>query len=74
MNQPSYSPERTLCHTTKQEEDDIDDEVEDLELYYKVWNHNRPDPSESNAEAADRHQTIDDEYKALKREREINKT
>ncbi len=41
------------------------EELQDLDLYYKVFNNHRPEPDESNAEAAERHQAIDDNYKRL---------
>jgi hypothetical protein len=74
QDESSYSYQRSICHTTKHENDETDDELEDIDLYYKIWSQNRPDPDESNAEAAARHQTIDDDYQRLKKERSINKT
>ena len=40
-------------------------ELENLDLYYKIFNMNRPEPGESNSEAAARHQAINDEYEHL---------
>ncbi len=74
QDESSHSPKLSACPTTTHEEDETTDELDDIDLYYKIWNQNRPDPGESNAEAAGRHQTIDDEYEYLKRGRRINKT
>ncbi len=65
QDKSSHSPELPTCPTTTHQEDEINDELEDIDLYYKIWNQNRPDPGESNAEAAARHQTIDDEHESL---------
>jgi hypothetical protein len=46
-------------------DEEDDEELQDLDLYYKVFNNYRPEPDESNAEAAERHQAIDDNYKRL---------
>ena len=35
-------------------------ELEHIDLYYKIFNRNRPEPGESNSEAAARHQAIND--------------
>jgi hypothetical protein len=48
-----------------QDHDDDARELENLDLYYKIFNMNRPEPGESNSEAAARHQTINDEYEHL---------
>jgi hypothetical protein len=46
--------------------EDDDEELQDLDLlYYKVFNNYRPEPDESNAEAAEHHQAINDDYKRL---------
>jgi len=42
--------------------EDTDDELEDIDLYYKAFNRNKPEPEESNAESAARHQAVADEY------------
>jgi hypothetical protein len=47
---------------------DTDDDLTYLDLYYRVFNKHRPEPEpgESNAEAAARHQSIEEEYQQLK--------
>jgi hypothetical protein len=45
--------------------DDDTRELENLDLCYKIFNMNRPEPGESNSEAAARHQAINDEYEHL---------
>ncbi len=62
-------PISTSSATNKWSYDDHDEkdnkELQDLDLYYKVFNKHRPEPDESNAEAAERHQAIEDDYKKL---------
>jgi hypothetical protein len=53
--------------------EDTDDELEDIDLYYKAFNRNKPEPEESNAESAARHQAIAAEYRRLKLENKQNK-
>ena len=50
----------------KEQDEDTDDELNDLFLYYKAFNKNPPEVDKSNAESAARHQAIDDEYRRLK--------
>jgi hypothetical protein len=63
------------CHLLKRMSDTgehnntTDDELEDIDLYYKVLSRYKPEPGESNAESAFRHQSIDDEYQQLRREK-----
>jgi hypothetical protein len=47
-------------------DNDTDDELGDIDLYYKAFNKHRPEPGESNAEAMTRHQAIEDDYQHLK--------
>jgi len=56
----------------KEQDEDTDDELNDLFLYYKAFNKNPPEVDESNAESAARHQAIDDEYRRLKQQKTIN--
>ena len=51
-----------------------DDELEDIDLYYKVLSRYKPEPGESNAESASRHQSIDDEYQQLRREKRYQRS
>jgi hypothetical protein len=62
----------TYQKNNKEQDEDTDDELEDLFLYYKAFNSNPPDVDESNAESADRHQAIDHEYRCLKQQKKIN--
>jgi hypothetical protein len=68
---PSSPEEHAFTSSTTQKWSNNDDgeegdeELQDIDLYYKVFNNYRPEPNESNAEAAERHQAIDDNYKRL---------
>jgi hypothetical protein len=68
---PSSPEEHASASSTTQKWSNNDDsegkdeELQDLDLYYKVFNNFRPEHDESNAEAAERHQAIDDNYKRL---------
>ncbi len=53
--------------------EDTDDELEDIDLYYKAFNRNKPEPEESNAESVSRHQAITAEYRRLKLESKQNR-
>ncbi len=50
-------------------DDDTDDELADITLYYKAFNLHRPEPKESNAESAARHRAIAIDYRRLKQQR-----
>jgi hypothetical protein len=54
-------------------DDDTDDELGDIDLYYKAFNKRRPEPGESNAEAMARHQAIEDDYQHLKERYKIER-
>jgi hypothetical protein len=54
-----YSPEQPISATSAtnkwsydDHDEENDEELQDLDLYYKVCNNHRPEPDESNAEAA----------------------
>jgi hypothetical protein len=57
---------------TTPNDDGTDDELGDIDLYYKAFNKHRPEPSESNAEAMARHQAIED-VKSKGRHGKLNK-
>ncbi len=60
---PEYTPN----------DEETDDELTYLDLYYKVFNKHRLEPGESNAEAAARHQSIEDEYQELKNKNKLQR-
>ncbi len=64
--QPTSSSSSTRCTECTPNDGDTDDDLTYLDLYYQVFNKHRPEPGESNAEAAARHQSIEKEYQQLK--------
>ncbi len=59
------TPETTHEWSPNGHDEDIDEKLQDLDLYYKIFNKYRLEPGESNSEAAARHQAIDYDYKHL---------
>ena len=53
--QPTSSSSSTRCTEYTPNDDDTDDDLTYLDLYYQVFNKYRPEPGESNAEAAAGH-------------------
>ena len=56
--QPTSSSSSTRCTECTPNDGDTDDDLTYLDLYYQVFDKHRPEPGESNAEAAARHSSL----------------
>jgi hypothetical protein len=72
---PDIEPEQASTQMTNREtkQEHATEQVEDVELYYRVFNMFRPEQGESNAESAERTLQINKEY-ALRLKRQRDKT